>query len=70
MQKLNKASEGIYTVKWIFTEPELKSLLAEIHIEVGETITVLRKLPLGGTLLRSDAGSFYIDSDALAGITV
>lgn len=70
MQKLNKASEGQYTIKWIFTEPELQAALSEIQIEVGKTITVLRRNPLGGSLLRSDAGAFFIDADLLAGITV
>ncbi len=70
MQKLNIASEGRYTIKWIFTEPEIKSALSEIQIEVGKSITVLRRHPLGGSLLRSDAGSFFIDADILAGITV
>ncbi len=70
MQKLNKASEGQYMIKWIFTDPELKSLLSAIHIDVGKTVTILRRYPLGGVLLRSDAGSYYIDADILAGITV
>ncbi len=70
MQKLHKASEGQYTIKWIFTEPELRSVLSDIQIEVGKTITVLRRNPLGGSLLRSDAGAFFIDADVLAGITV
>ncbi len=70
MQKLSKASEGKYTIKWIFTEPEIESILSAIHIEVGKTVTVLRRYPLGGVLLRSDSGSYFIDTDILTGITV
>ena len=70
MQKLNNASEGRYIIKWIFTEPELKAALSSINIETGKEVTILRRHTLGGMLLRSEAGSFFIDSDALAGITV
>lgn len=70
MQKLSNAPQGRYTIKWIFTEPELKQELKDICIEVGKDITVLLRNPMGGVLLRSEAGSFFVDSDALSGITV
>ena len=70
MQKVNKASDGRYMIKWIVTEPELRSLLEEFSIEVGTEVPVLRRPPLGGSLIRSETGAFYIDSDVLAGVTV
>ena len=70
MQKLNKVSKGRHLIKWIFTEPEIQSLLSDIRIEAGREVTVLMRNPLGGSLLRSDAGTFFIDSDVLARITV
>ena len=70
MQKLNTADKGRYTIKWIFTEPEIKDLLASIHIDVGREVTVINRHPLGGTLLRSDIGKYFIDSDILCRITV
>lgn len=70
MQKLCNASAGCYTVKWIFAEPEIRQILSNICIEVGVDITILKNNPLGGILLRSAAGSFYVDPELLAGITV
>ena len=70
MQKLDKVSKGRYMIKWIFTEPDIKSVLSELHIEPGKEVIVLNRHPLGGSLLRSAAGAFFIDSDILAGITV
>ena len=69
MQKLSKAKAGKYTVKWIFTEPELVRLLKEIRIEVGEEITVISNC-FGQILLRSEAGAFVIDTEAAAGVTI
>ena len=70
MQKLDKVSKGRYLIKWIFTEPEIKSALSQLHIEPGKEVTVINRHPLGGSLLRSAAGAFFIDSDVLARITV
>jgi len=70
MQKLSKAKAGKYTVKWIFTEPELVRLLKEIRIEVGEEITVISNSRLGSILLRSKAGLFSVSAEAVAGVTV
>ena len=69
MQKLSNAKAGRYTVKWIFTEPELVRLLKEIRIEVGEEITVISNC-FGQILLRSEAGAFVIDTEAAAGVTI
>ena len=33
MKKLSKAGAGRYTVKWIFTEPDIKKVLEEIRIK-------------------------------------
>ena len=70
MQKLSNAAAGRYTIKWIFVEPELRKVLSGICIDKGKIVTVVRRNPLGGILLKSEAGSFFIDSDILAGITV
>ena len=70
MQKLSNAKAGKYTVKWIFTEPELVRLLKEIRIEVGEEITVISNSCLGSILLRSKAGLFSVSAEAVAGVTV
>lgn len=69
MKKLSDARAGKYTVKWIFTEPDLKRILSEIRIEVGKEITVVSNC-FGQILLRSEAGSFVIDSEAAAGVTI
>lgn len=69
MQKLSNAAAGNYTVKWIFTEPDIKKLLEEIRIEVGKEITVISNC-FGQILLRSEAGSFVIEADAAYGVTV
>ena len=69
MKKLSDARAGKYTVKWIFTEPDLKRILSEIRIEVGKEITVVSNC-FGQILLRSEAGSFIIDSEAAAGVTI
>ena len=70
MQKLSNAGKGNYTVKWIFTEPGLRKLLSDIRIEVGKEITVLSNNRRNGVLLKSEAGSFFIEADALWGVTV
>ncbi len=70
MQKLSNAKAGRYTVKWIFTEPELVRLLKEIRIEVGEEITGISNSRLGSILLRSEAGLFSVSAEAVAGVTV
>ena len=70
MQKLSDAARGRYTVKWIFTEPGLKKTLADMCVEVGKEITVISANRHGGVLLRSEAGSFFVESDALFGVTV
>ena len=70
MQKLSEATKGRYTVKWIFTEPGLRKLLSDIRIDVGSTITVLNRSKGGGVLLRSEAGAYYVEADALWGVTV
>lgn len=70
MQKLSNAKAGKYTIKWIFTEPELVRLLNEIRIEVGEEITVISNSRLGSILLRSRAGLFSVSAEAVAGVTV
>lgn len=70
MQKLSNAEAGRYTIKWIFVEPELRKMLSSICIDKGKDVTVIRRNPLGGILLRSEAGSFFLDSDILTGITV
>ena len=70
MQKLSNAKAGRYTIKWIFTEPELAGLLKEICIEVGKEITVIGNSRLGSILLRSEAGLFSVSSETVAGITV
>ena len=70
MQKLSNAEKGNYTVKWIFTEPGLRKLLSDIRIEVGKEITVLSNNRRNGVLLKSEAGSFFIEADALWGVTV
>ena len=70
MQKLSNAKAGRYTVKWIFTEPELVRLLKEIRIEVGEEITVISNSRLGSILLRSKAGLSSVSAEAVAGVTV
>ena len=69
MKKLSDARAGKYTVKWIFTEPDLKRILSEIRIEFGKEITVVSNC-FGQILLRSEAGSFVIDSEAAAGVTI
>ena len=69
MQKLSNAKAGKYTVKWIFTEPELVRLLKEIRIEVGEEITVISNC-FGQILLRSETGAYIIDAEAAWGVTV
>ena len=69
MKKLSDARAGKYTVKWIFTEPDLKRILSEIRIEVGKEITVVSNC-FGQILLRSEAGSFVIDSEAAAVVTI
>ena len=69
MKKLSNAKAGRYTVKWIFTEPALKKMLAEIRIEVGKEITVISNC-FGQILLRSEAGAFVIDTEAAAGVTI
>ena len=70
MQKLSNAAAGRYIIKWIFTEPEIRENLKSIQIEEGKGVTVLSNIHKGGLLLRSDACSFYVDCEALAGITV
>ena len=70
MQKLSNATAGRHIVKWIFTEPEIREHLKSIQIEEGRGVTVLSNIRSGGLLLRSDAGSFYVDCESLAGITV
>ena len=70
MQKLSNAKAGKYTIKWIFTEPELVRLLKEIRIEVGEEITVISNSRLGSILLRSKAGLFSVSAEAVVGVTV
>lgn len=69
MQKLSNAAAGKYTIKWIFTEPGLKNTLSEMKLEVGKEVTVISNR-LGMLLVRSEAGSFAIDPDAVFGITV
>ncbi len=69
MKKLSNAGAGRYTVKWIFTEPDLKQLLADIRIEVGKEITVVSNR-FGQIFLRSEAGAFVLDAEAAAGVTV
>ncbi len=69
MKKLSKAGAGKYTVKWIFTEPDLKKMLEEIRIEVGKEITVISNC-FGQILLRSEAGAFVLDAEAAAGVTI
>lgn len=69
MQKLSNAKAGRYTIKWIFTEPELDRMLREIKIEVGQEITVIAN-SLGSVLLRSEAGLFSVSQETVAGITV
>ncbi len=69
MKKLSDARAGKYTVKWIFTEPDLKRILSEIRIEFGKEITVVSNC-FGQILLRSEAGSFVIDSEVAAGVTI
>ena len=70
MQKLGNAEAGRYTIKWIFVEPELRQILSSICIDKGKDVTVVKRNPLGGILLRSEAGSFFIDTDILTGISV
>ncbi len=70
MIKLSNAPRGRYTIKWIFTEPEVSRALQAISIETGKDVTVLGRNPLGGILLRSEAGAFFVDSELLAGITM
>ena len=69
MQKLSHAAAGSYTVKWIFTEPDLKQILKDLCIEVGKEITVISN-SFGQILLRSEAGAFVIEADAALGVTV
>ena len=69
MKKLSKAGAGKYTVKWIFTEPDLKKMLEEIRIEVGKEITVISNC-FGQILIRSEAGAFVLDEEAAAGVTI
>ena len=69
MQKLSDAAAGRYTVKWIFTEPDLKQILKEIRIEVGKEITVISNC-FGQILLRSETGAYIIDAEAAWGVTV
>ena len=69
MKKLSHAKAGRYTVKWIFTEPDLKQLLSDIRVEVGREITVISN-SFGNILIRSEAGSFVLDAEAAAGVTI
>ena len=69
MKKLSDARAGKYTVKWIFTEPDLKRILSEIRIEVGKEITVISNC-FGQILLRSETGAYIIDAEAAWGVTV
>ena len=62
MQKLSNAAAGRYMIKWIFVEPELRKVLSSICIDKGKIVTVVKRNPLGGILLKSEAGSFFIDS--------
>ena len=70
MQKLSNATAGKYTIKWIFTDPELSQLLKSIRIEAGKEIQVISSSRFGSILLRSEAGAFLMDREALAGVTV
>lgn len=43
MQALSKAQAGeTYTVKWMFTEPEIKEFLRERAVEEGSMIRVIQ----------------------------
>lgn len=70
MQKLSQAKAGRYTIKWIFAEPELEQALKALRIEAGAEVTVIRNSLFGGLVLRSEAGSYAMNAEAVAGITV
>ena len=70
MQKLSHAGSGRYTIKWIFAEPELEEILKGLRIEAGREVTVIRNSPFGGLVLRSEAGSFAMNREAVSGISV
>ncbi len=69
MQALSNASQGTYTIQWMFGLPEILSQLREWQIDEGSIIQVIAKYK-NALLIGTDTRRFIIGTEVAERIQV